>query len=96
MGYLLCAVSLAVKTPDLVNSMTKGLYPEVSRRMNTTPCRAERAIRHGIEVAWERGDLDVFATYFGNTISPTKGKPTNSEFISRLANVIRSRMKEVA
>ena len=64
-----------------------------AKRFSTTSSRVERAIRHGIECAWDRGDLDVIEKYFGNTISLVKGKPTNSEFIARVSNIVRWRMR---
>ena len=66
--------------------MTKVLYPEVAKRFSTTPSRVERAIRHAIEVAWDRGDLETLQKYFGYTVSNSKGKPTNSEFIAMIAD----------
>ena len=71
--------------------MTKILYPEVAKRFNSTASRVERAIRHAIEVAWNRGDIDVLSSYFGYTVNAQKGKPTNSEFIAMLADKIRLR-----
>ena len=78
--YLIKAVLLFEKEPD--QSITKILYPEVAKAFDTTGSRVERAIRHAIECAWDRGDLDVFDEMFGNTVSSSKGKPTNWEFIS--------------
>lgn len=75
---------------------TFGLYPQIAAKFDTTVSRVERAIRHAIEVAWDRGDLDTLQRFFGNTVSNTKGKPTNSEFIARIANVVRQRMWEAA
>ena len=71
---------------DVINAVTKVLYPEVAKRFNTTASRVERAIRHAIEVAWDRGDVDVLNSYFGYTIHNTRGKPTNSEFIAMIAD----------
>lgn len=71
---------------DVINAVTKVLYPEVARRYNTTPSRVERAVRHAIETAWDRGDLETLQRYFGYTVSNTKGKPTNSEFIAMIAD----------
>lgn len=90
--YLASALALAVKDPAAVHSITAYLYPAVAEECGTTPSRVERGIRHAIEVAWDRGDTDVLAEYFGNTVSSRKGKSTNSEFIARVANVIRKRM----
>ena len=69
-----------------INAVTKVLYPEVAKRFSTTPSRVERAIRHAIEVAWDRGDLETLQKYFGYTVSNAKGKPTNSEFIAMIAD----------
>ena len=77
---------IAVDDMDVINAVTKVLYPEVAKRFSTTPSRVERAIRHAIEVAWDRGDLDVLQKYFGYTVSNVKGKPTNSEFIAMIAD----------
>ena len=78
---------------DVINAVTKVLYPEVARRYSTTPSRVERAVRHAIEVAWDRGDLETLQRYFGYTVSNTKGKPTNSEFIAMIADRIRLQRK---
>ena len=87
--YVREAIILAVQDMDVINAVTKVLYPEVARRYNTTPSRVERAVRHAIETAWDRGDLETLQRYFGYTVSNTKGKPTNSEFIARIADRIR-------
>ena len=84
--YLREAIIIAVNDMDVINAVTKVLYPEVARRFATTPSRVERAIRHAIEVAWDRGDLEVLQKFFGYTVSNTKGKPTNSEFIAMIAD----------
>ena len=73
--------------------MTKQLYPSVAKRYETTSSRVERAIRHAIEVAWDRGDVDVLNSYFGYTIHNTRGKPTNSEFIAMISDKLRLQMK---
>ena len=91
--YLREAIMLAIDDMDVINSVTKVLYPEVARKFNTTPSRVERAIRHAIEVAWDRGDLETLQRYFGYTVSNTKGKPTNSEFIAMIADRIRLQRK---
>lgn len=83
--YLREAILIAVEDMEVINAVTKVLYPEVARRYNTTPSRVERAIRHAIEVAWDRGDLETLQKFFGYTVSNTKGKPTNSEFIAMIA-----------
>ena len=74
--------------------MTKALYPMVAKRYNTTPSRVERAIRHAIEVAWDRGDIEILQKYFGYTVSNAKGKPTNSEFVALIADKLQLRLKE--
>ena len=84
--YLREAIMIAVDDMEVINAVTKVLYPEVARRFETTPSRVERAIRHAIEVAWDRGDLETLQKYFGYTVSNTKGKPTNSEFIAMIAD----------
>ncbi|MBQ5972829.1 MAG: sporulation transcription factor Spo0A [Oscillospiraceae bacterium] len=84
--YLREAILLSVRDPDIINSVTKILYPEVAKTYRTTPSRVERAIRHAIEVAWDRGDVDEIQKIFGYTVSNVKGKPTNSEFIAMLAD----------
>ena len=93
--YLVTAIALTVNDPTTVDSMTKGLYPAVAGQHGTNEPAVERAIRHAIEVAWDRGDLDTLQRFFGYTVSNTKGKPTNGEFIARVANVVRQRMKVV-
>ena len=95
--YLRDAIVIAVNDMDVINAVTKVLYPEVAKRFNTTASRVERAVRHAIEVAWDRGDLETLQKYFGYTVSNTKGKPTNSEFIAMIADRIRlSRRKSNA
>ena len=84
--YVREAIIIVVQNMDAINAVTKVLYPEVAKRFNTTPSRVERAIRHAIEVAWDRGDLETLQKYFGYTVSNTKGKPTNSEFIAMIAD----------
>ncbi|MBR3569385.1 MAG: sporulation transcription factor Spo0A [Oscillibacter sp.] len=84
--YLREAILMAVEDMDVINAVTKALYPAVAARYCTTASRVERAIRHAIEVAWDRGDLDILQKYFGYTVSNTKGKPTNSEFIALIAD----------
>ena len=71
---------------EMINAVTKVLYPTIARQYGTTPSRVERAIRHAIEVAWDRGDLETLQKYFSYTISNLKGKPTNSEFIAMIAD----------
>ena len=84
--YLREAILIAVEDMDVINAVTKVLYPEVAKRFGTTSSRVERAIRHAIEVAWDRGDLETLQRYFGYTVSTSKGKPTNSEFIAMIAD----------
>lgn len=91
--YLREAILIAVEDMDVINAVTKVLYPEVARRYNTTPSRVERAIRHAIEVAWDRGDLETLQKFFGYTVSNTKGKPTNSEFIAMIADRLVLQMR---
>lgn len=91
--YLRFAIIRAVDNLDIINSITKELYPTVAKEFNTTPSRVERAIRHAIEVAWDRGDTEVLNSFFGYTIANTKGKPTNSEFIAMIADRLRLQMK---
>ncbi len=91
--YLRYAIIVAVEDMDVINSITKTLYPKVAEAFATTPSRVERAIRHAIEVAWDRGDLETLQKYFGYTVSNTKGKPTNSEFIALIADKLQLQMK---
>ena len=84
--YLREAIIIAVDDMDVINAVTKVLYPEVAKRFGTTASRVERAVRHAIEVAWDRGDLETLQKYFGYTVSNAKGKPTNSEFIAMIAD----------
>ena len=74
------------RSPEIINAVTKQLYPSVAKQYETTSSRVERAIRHAIEVAWDRGDVDVLNSYFGYTIHNTRGKPTNSEFIAMISD----------
>lgn len=92
--YLREAIIMAVKDMEAINAVTKILYPEVARKFSTTPSRVERAIRHAIEVAWDRGDIETLQKYFGYTVSNIKGKPTNSEFIAMIADMIQLRHRE--
>ena len=84
--YVREAIILTIKDVNMINAVTKALYPAVARRYNTTPSCVERAIRHAIEVAWNRGDLDTLQRFFGYTVSHSRGKPTNSEFIAMIAD----------
>ena len=92
--YLREAILIAVDDIDVINVVTKVLYPEVAKRFGTTASRVERAIRHAIEVAWDRGDLETLQKYFGYTVSNVKGKPTNSEFIAMIADRLQLQRKE--
>ena len=83
----------AAQTPEIINSVTKLLYPTVAKKFGTTASRVERAIRHAIEVAWDRGDVDTLNSYFGYTIHNGRGKPTNSEFVAMIADKLRLRLK---
>ena len=87
--YLRSAIVMAVNDIDILNSITKQLYPTIANQYDTTPSRVERAIRHAIEVAWGRGRMDTINELFGYTVSAGKGKPTNSEFIALIADKIR-------
>ena len=80
---------MAVNNGEVINSVTKILYPTVAKKYQTTTSRVERAIRHAIEVAWDRGDVDTLNSYFGYTIQNNRGKPTNSEFIAMIADNLR-------
>ena len=91
--YVREAIIIVVQNMDAINAVTKVLYPEVAKRFHTTPSRVERAIRHAIEVAWDRGDLETLQGYFGYTVNSAKGKPTNSEFIAMIADRIRLHRK---
>ncbi len=91
--YLRDAIILSVNDMEMLNSITKILYPTIAKRHQTTPSRVERAIRHAIEVAWSRGKMDTIDELFGYTVSTGKGKPTNSEFIALIADKIRLEYK---
>ena len=91
--YLRCAILMTIDDDDYINSVTKVLYPSVAKKFGTTTSRVERAIRHAIEVAWDRGDVDVLNSYFGYTIQNSRGKPTNSEFIAMIADNLRLKYK---
>lgn len=91
--YLREAIMMVITNVDIINQITKQLYPEIADKYHTTPSRVERAIRHAIEVAWGRGQADVVESIFGYTVSASKGKPTNSEFIAMIADKLRLEMK---
>ena len=84
---------MVVRNNRVINEVTKTLYPTVAREYNTTSSRVERAIRHAIEVAWDRGDVDILNSFFGYTVQHNKGKPTNSEFIAMIADNLRLKMR---
>ncbi len=94
--YLRHAIMLVVENLDVINSITKKLYPTVAKDFGTTSSRVERAIRHAIEVAWDRGDTEVLNSIFGYTVANTKGKPTNSEFIAMIADRLRLQIKNAS
>lgn len=91
--YLRTAIIMAINDSDIINSVTKVLYPSVAKKYQTTTSRVERAIRHAIEVAWDRGDIDTLNSYFGYTIQQGRGKPTNSEFIAMISDNLRLKYK---
>ena len=91
--YLRTAILMTIEDNDIINSVTKILYPSVAKQYQTTTSRVERAIRHAIEVAWDRGDVDTLNSYFGYTIQNNRGKPTNSEFIAMIADNLRLKYK---
>ena len=91
--YLRCAILMTIEDNEIINSVTKILYPAVAKKFGTTNSRVERAIRHAIEVAWDRGDIDVLNLYFGYTVHTSRGKPTNSEFIAMISDKLRLRLK---
>ena len=92
--YIREAIMMVIKDMDTINSVTKVLYPTIARKYNTTSSRVERAIRHAIEVAWDRGDPEVLDSMFGYTILSSKGKPTNSEFIAMISDKLRLQTKD--
>ena len=91
--YLRTAIMMTVSDSNIINSVTKVLYPSVAKQYSTNTSRVERAIRHAIEVAWDRGDVDTLNSYFGYTIQNSRGKPTNSEFIAMIADNLRLKYK---
>ena len=94
-AYTVLAVRLVVQDEMYIHSITFGLYPQVAAAYHTTAARVERGIRSLVEVTWERGSLDAQERYFGSTISPERGKPSNAEFIARLANIVQMQQKGV-
>lgn len=93
--YIISAVGLLLADYDLIHAITKDLYPAIARKHDTTASRTERAIRHCVEVAWDRGDWAFLLRCFGNTVDGRKGKPTNSEFLARVTNAVRQRLQGV-
>jgi two-component system response regulator (stage 0 sporulation protein A) len=93
--YLREAILMVVKDMDLLGGITKELYPMIAEKFNTTPSRVERAIRHAIEVAWNRGRVETINKIFGYTIHDEKGKPTNGEFIAMIADRMRIKAQSV-
>ena len=91
--YIRTAIIMSIENSELLHAITKILYPTIAKKFQTTPSRVERAIRHAIEVLWERGDIDKLQSVFGYTVSVNKGKPTNSEFIALLADKLRLKHK---
>ena len=91
--YLRTAILMTIDDNDVINAVTKILYPTVAKQYETTSSRVERAIRHAIEVAWDRGDIETLNSYFGYTIQQGRGKPTNSEFIAMIADNLRLQNK---
>ena len=93
--YMREAIIMSVNDMDVLNYITKELYPSIAKKCNTTPSRVERAIRHAIEVAWNRGKVDAIDALFGYTVNNHKGKPTNSEFIALIADRLRLEQKAI-
>ncbi|MBE6824024.1 MAG: sporulation transcription factor Spo0A [Ruminococcaceae bacterium] len=94
--YLRDSIMMSIEKPEIINAVTKQLYPSVAKKYSTTSSRVERAIRHAIEVAWDRGDVEVLNSYFGYTIQGSRGKPTNSEFIAMISDKLRLQMKSAS
>ena len=94
--YLRDGIIMGIEDTQVLNQITKQLYPDLAKKYKTTPSRVERAIRHAIEVAWNRGQLEVVESIFGYTINANKGKPTNSEFIAMIADKLRLELKNVS
>ncbi|MFW6021939.1 MAG: sporulation transcription factor Spo0A [Halanaerobiaceae bacterium] len=91
--YLREAIELVINDIEYLGAVTKELYPSVAEKYNTTPSRVERAIRHAIEVSWDRGNINALNKYFGNTVSANSGKPTNSQFIAKIADKLRLELR---
>ena len=93
-NYLRTAIILSIKDKEMINAVTKRLYPAIAKAHDTTSSRVERAIRHAIEVAWDRGDIDTLNSYFGYTINNMRGKPTNSEFIAMISDKVMLELRK--
>lgn len=93
-GYIKNAIKLCIFNDEFKTNVTKKLYPTVAKMNNTTSSRVERCIRHSIEVVWEKSDIDMLVDMFGSVVHPAKGKPTNSEFISCMAEIIKEKVCE--
>jgi two-component system response regulator (stage 0 sporulation protein A) len=91
--YLREAILLSIENKDMINSVTKLLYPTVAEKFCTSASRVERAIRHAIEIAWDRGDVDTLNGFFGYTVHTSRGKPTNSEFVALISDKLRLQYK---
>ncbi len=94
--YLRDSILMSIERPEIINAVTKQLYPSVAKKYETSSSRVERAIRHAIEVAWDRGDVEVLNSYFGYTIHNGRGKPTNSEFIAMISDKLRLQLKNAS
>lgn len=94
--YLRDSIIMCIEQPEIINAVTKQLYPSVAKKYSTTSSRVERAIRHAIEVAWDRGDVEVLNSYFGYTIQGSRGKPTNSEFIAMISDKLRLQIRSAS
>ena len=93
-SFLRQSIIMAIEDPEVISLVTKRLYPDIAKANGTTASRVERAIRHAIEVAWDRGNVEVMNEYFGYTINNMRGKPTNSEFIAMIADRMRLQQRK--
>lgn len=98
LGYEMAVygIVLCLENREYIDNITYGFYPAVAEKFNSTRSRVERAIRHLIEVAWTRGDLETLNRYFGSTVNRDRGKPTNGEFIARMVNIVKQQMRNAA
>ena len=94
--FVVEAVLMSVENRYYINNVTFGLYPQIAAKFDTTASRVERGIRHLIEVTWSRTDVDILYRFFGNTIDPNRGKPTNGEFIARLVSIVQQQLRQTA